>query len=318
MAALRLLCLARRLQLLGGELPDRLEQEEAWLSCPARGGERGCARSAPTAGREARARPAPRRQRPPRDRSRPGRPRPRGTGAARSDRAADSSSRLLREASAGARAGRAPAGEQRERLFEPREERRRRQQADAAGGELECERQPVEPLADLADRLLVPGRGEVGRRRRAARAVNSSSASSVSSGGSGNSTSPASLSGERLVTSRRRPGHCASSSPMNGAASRSCSRLSRQRSSSFSPTASSEVVPVLDLEREGERRGNERRIRDRRELDERRPVREPPLETHRSGQGQPGLADPARAGHASRAAPRRRAAPAPRARAPCR
>ena len=128
-----------------------------------------------------------------------------------------------------------------ERLFEPLHHPRRRQQLAARGGELDRERQPVEPPADLRDvpRTLLcrarrrdrrhahaRRRGERRRWRRAPRTSASRRGSAARSGGTGYSCSPRRRSGARLVASTASRGAAASSSATSGAAWSSCSKLS--------------------------------------------------------------------------------------------
>ena len=115
-----------------------------------------------------------------------------------------------------------------------------REQRDARGGELDRERQPVEPAADGGDvgRVLV-GELEVGPQRdraldeqldrlRCERVLQRDCAAPAGSvsGGTGNSRSPRTRNAARLVTSAVTPGQCASSSAKPVAASTTCSKLS--------------------------------------------------------------------------------------------
>ena len=76
----------------------------------------------------------------------------------------------------------------------------RREHTRSRGGQLERQRQVVEPAAELLDRR------SLGRNARA-RVQKSSTASGSPSGGTAYSTSPRTRSSSRLVTSRRRFGH---------------------------------------------------------------------------------------------------------------
>jgi hypothetical protein len=104
------------------------------------------------------------------------------------------------------------------------------EELDRRGGELELEREPdaVEPLADRVDL-----RPRLERRLNCrARAVTSSTASSGDSGGSRYSCSAPRPSRSQLVTIAEQPGAPARSSPIAGAASITCSKLSRTSNSS--------------------------------------------------------------------------------------
>jgi hypothetical protein len=58
------------------------------------------------------------------------------------------------------------ARQQRQAAIEARQQRRRRQDGDAGGGQLDRQRQPVQPPAEGGDgRRVVRGEGEVGPRR---------------------------------------------------------------------------------------------------------------------------------------------------------
>ena len=124
-----------------------------------------------------------------------------------------------------------------ERVREAAEQRGRRQQPGARGGELEAERHAVEPAADLRSRLAVvvaaacgagwPRRRARGRARAPALAAGSvEPGSGVGSGGSGYSCSPRTRSTLRLVTKKCTPGALASRSSTSGAAAVTFSKLS--------------------------------------------------------------------------------------------
>ena len=121
--------------------------------------------------------------------------------------------------------GIATALEEIEPLPDPLEQLLRAEQLDASGGELDREREAVEPCGSA--------RGRPASRRRSARTAcarsrNSVTASASTIGGRSSSTSPAIRSGSRLVATIRSEGAAASSSAIGRAASgSSCSRLSR-------------------------------------------------------------------------------------------
>ena len=112
---------------------------------------------------------------------------------------------------------------------------RRREHGRSRSGELDGEREIVEPAAQL--RAISSSGSSCDR------AQNSSTASCSASGGTGYSTSPWTRSSSRLVTSRCRLGHSARSDESSGAASTTCSRLSSRSSSSRSPMWLGEAVP---------------------------------------------------------------------------
>ncbi len=119
------------------------------------------------------------------------------------------------------------AGQERQPLFEPREDLRRARAPS-----------PARRRA----RVRAGGRRGGGRSRRPlrrpaksgltarARARKKSTPSSCANGGTGYSCSPARWSGSRLVTSSSRWGHAASSAASSAAASTTCSKLSNRSS----------------------------------------------------------------------------------------
>ena len=114
-------------------------------------------------------------------------------------------------------------GQERQPLLEPLEHLVGREHPDSCRRKLQRKRQVVEAPADLATR---PRRLKSGSTARA-RARKKPTASSWTSGGTGYSCSPVTRSGSRLVTSRSRLGHAASSAGELGAASTTCSKLSK-------------------------------------------------------------------------------------------
>ena len=102
----------------------------------------------------------------------------------------------------------APSLEQVEALSEPVEQLLGAEHRRARGGELDRERQVVEPPAQLLDRRRPARRGPARR--------TASTPSSGTSGGSGYSRSPLTRSSSRLVTSMPRFGHAASSARQLG------------------------------------------------------------------------------------------------------
>ena len=112
---------------------------------------------------------------------------------------------------------------------EPIEDLRRGKHGASRSCELDREREIVEAAAELDDRF-------VGLRSRAL-AEEADGVRSVS-GATAYSTSPRMRSSSRLVTSRWRFGHASRRVASSRAASITCSRLSRSRSSSRSPTCS--------------------------------------------------------------------------------
>ena len=97
--------------------------------------------------------------------------------SARPRRGARSSSRASRAASLARRQVAGAADEHVERIVEPLFERRHRQNADARSGELDRERQPVEPSADPGDdrrRLIVTANSESTAAARAAKSATDS------------------------------------------------------------------------------------------------------------------------------------------------
>ena len=223
----------------------------------------------------------------------------------RRGRAGRSSSRSPRAASAGAAgASRGPALSRSSRRAEALEDRGRREHLHARGGELDRERQPVEPGADLLDALArrrrraaaagrARGRGAGTARPRARRA----------SGGIASSCSPAIRSAARLVTTSfepRRGGEQRGSS--SGAASSTCSKLSITSSSALAGAAARvEASPSLRAERLRDLRHDPRRLVERRQRHEAGAVREPRREPVRELEREPRLADPARPGQREQA-----------------
>ena len=132
------------------------------------------------------------------------------------------------------------AGEQRQPLVEPREQRRRRECLDAGCGKFDRERQAVEPSADLRDLAV---RRDVGMDRGGALRRTARRPRARCSGSTGTSHSPSRCSGSRLVTSTVRFGDTLTSARRRRAAASSrCSKLSSRSSSRWSPTAAASVV----------------------------------------------------------------------------
>ena len=92
------------------------------------------------------------------------------------------------------------AGQQRQPLLEPFEQRRRRQHLHARRGQLDRQRQPVEPRADRRD-----ARERSPSSSRLARSANRVTASAATSGGTEYSRSALILSGSRLVARKSTP-----------------------------------------------------------------------------------------------------------------
>ena len=104
---------------------------------------------------------------------------------------------------------------------------------DPGGGELDRQRQPVEPRADLRDPLpRRRARARAAGRRRARGARTAPTAGSAASGPSASSCSAAIRSGARLVTTSFVSGEAASSGLSSRAASSTCSKLSTTTSAS--------------------------------------------------------------------------------------
>ena len=129
--------------------------------------------------------------------------------------------------------------------------------AQAARGELQRQRQPVEARDDLADRMRTfwsvmpkPGRTAPARSTKSRTdsqlvrllRVRTPLVSGSASGDTRNSCSPDSRSGIRLVASTVTFGASSRSAPSDGLASMSCSRLSSTSSSSRSRRCSSMVA----------------------------------------------------------------------------
>ena len=177
----------------------------------------------------------------------------------------DGPQRLL----AGQRGAR-PAGEQAEPVVEPGGDLRDRERPGAGGGQLDGERQPVEPGADVGDDAVgvvgevraarrPPGRGPGRGARRRRRA----------SGGTGQMVSPPTRSPSRLVARSRRPGQRRSrSSATSAAVVITCSQLSSTSSSSRSPITSASRFGSGRSRADGDRGGNAGGVADGSQLDQ--------------------------------------------------
>ena len=190
---------------------------------------------------------------------------------------------------------RSPCARTRRRSSSRAKQRLRRQDSYACGGELDREREPVEPATDVRDRTRV--------------ALGEREASLASRARSANPATDA-VSQQRVDVCRpvrgreleRRDGHHAlgryaerraarhERSECRGtpraiarraaAASTTCSKLSRTSSSRretrypASASAAGSAARLLEPERPGDRRGDEERVADRRQVDEEDPVRE--------------------------------------------
>ena len=176
-------------------------------------------------------------------------------------RAARSSSRSSRAACAGARAGRARRRSGAGAAARAARAAARGESAfDARGGELDRERQVVEPAADLAiDSSSARSPGDRARARARKRPTPSSGAS----GGTTYSCSPATRSGSRLVTSRSRSGHAASSSATS-APRRRPARSCRRRAAATCRRCARRA-PSFGAERLRGRLDDELRVAERRE-----------------------------------------------------
>ncbi len=137
-----------------------------------------------------------------------------------------------------------PAGQQRQPALQPRQQRRRREDGAARGGQLDRQRQPVQADADGGDaRGVVVSEGEVGprrprsgteeadrrRSRRPPPPTATRPGSGTASGGTGNWCSPETRTTARLVASTVNRGQAASSAATTGAAAVTCSKLSSRR-----------------------------------------------------------------------------------------
>ncbi len=120
-----------------------------------------------------------------------------------------------------------------EPVGEALEQRLGREQLRPGGGELERERETVEPVAELHDGV----RGGDAGRTACARSQKSATASSRTSGGRSSSASPWMRSASRLVANSLSAGTAAASSASGRAApGRRCSRLSHTTCVRRSPT----------------------------------------------------------------------------------
>ncbi len=202
---------------------------------------------------------------------------------ARQARAGRGSTGASPRASAGVSARRGCPAQEPETIVEPLGDRRGLERSEPAGGELERERQAVEPEADASDvlRVLVVEH-EAGRSRRrparrragpprsgeARRERARCSGSGMSSDGTRNTTSPGTRSGSRLVARIVSCGaERSSASASASVAASTCSQLSSTSSSvrgaRTSTTASTELLPGerADVERGGDRVRHEARGR---------------------------------------------------------
>ena len=205
-------------------------------------------------------------------------------------RAGRGSSRSRRAASAGAPAGRAPPADS-----SPSRSPRRaaiaagREEPDPRRGELDRERQAVEPADDLGDVRRVLGRqrevraGRPAPARRTARTASDcherrprsdAAGAAATSGGTGNSCSPEIRSGARLVTMTVSFGRRRSRSATTGAPATTCSKLSRTSSAVRSPEVLDDALDrasaagASSAEGRGDRRRDEVRVGDRGERHE--------------------------------------------------
>ena len=192
--------------------------------------------------------------------------------------------------------GARPAGEQAEPIVEPSGDLRDRERSGAGGGQLDGERQPVEPGADVGDdtragrRRARAARPRPGRaRRRGARRRR------PPSGGTGQMVSPPTRSPSRLVARSRRPGQRRNrSSATSAAVVITCSQLSSTISISRSPISSASRLGSGRSRAAAIAARNAGGIADGRELDQ------APAEPQTVGRGppdlqrEPRLADPSR------------------------
>ena len=206
---------------------------------------------------------------------------------------------------------RPPVTSRPERVLQPRQDRRRRQQLDPRRSQLDGQRQAVETLHDRRDRLRVALVDDEARHggRRACREQLRGLADRDRSGGPrrsrirqptaeapGTSCSPDTCSGARLVTRIRSSRHAPSSSATNSAAGSTCSKLSSTSKTSRVPHVSAQVLEqrptarVLQPDALRDRDRHQIRIRDRRERHEVHALGQVVRDDARECDGQPRLA----------------------------
>ena len=171
-------------------------------------------------------------------------------------------------------------------MIEPLEQRLRGQEPQPGGGELDRERQAVEPPADCCDGFRVLGR-QLERASGRPRALDEQAIAGLdrpprgsSSGASGYSRSAAILSGVLLVVTIRSAGQRSTSAATSGAADDELLEVVQeqerllvadQRGDAFAQRA---LLGLLHVERVRERRDELRRVGDVGERDERDTVQE--------------------------------------------